>query len=112
MTTRLPSEEQLEQEVRELTDLLRTDATFADLREALATKGLSASDTILAGLVEGEDESRYGVVLTADRQCVLFESDPDGSLIRWEIVEDPSTLTTDFQAVGVGIAMQKEGQIS
>src|SRR5215471_5022536 len=107
-----PTQEQLEQEVKELTDLLRNDDTFADLRDILAAKGLSASQTLLAGLIEGEDESRYGVILTAERHCVLFETDPDDSLIRWEIIEDPDTLTTDFEAVGVGIAMQRGGEIS
>jgi hypothetical protein len=112
MTMRRPLEEQLRLEVMELTDLLRHAASFADLREAVAAKGLSASETILAGLIEGEDESRYGVLLTANQECVLFESASDGRLTRWEMIEQPEALTVDFEAVSVGIAMKRVGEIS
>jgi hypothetical protein len=105
-------EEQLQQEVRELTDLFRTDRSFQDLRAALAAKGLSASTTILAGLMEGEDESQYGVIVTADQECVRFECARDGRLTCWEVVEDPDGLTSDFGAVAVGIAMRAHGEIS
>jgi hypothetical protein len=112
MTVRRSREEQLQQEVRELTDLLRNADSFADLRDALAAKGVSAAETILAGLIEGEDESRYGVIVTANQECVRFESAPDGWLTRWEMIEHPDALTADFQAVAVGIAMKRGGEIS
>jgi len=107
-----PPEELLKQEVRELTDLLRHADSFADLRDALAARGSSASETILAGLIEGEDEGRYGVILTASQECVLFETAPDGSITRWEIIDKPNALTSDFQAVSVGISMMRSGEIS
>ena len=107
-----PRKEQLEQEVSELTDLLRNDETFADVRRALAARGLPASQTVLAGLIESEDESRYGVVLTGSQECVRFEIAPDGSLKRWETIDNLDVLTSDFQAVAVGIAMMTEGKIS
>ena len=43
---RYPPEELLQQEVRELTDLLRHADSFADLRDVLAARGASASETI------------------------------------------------------------------
>lgn len=104
-----PSEEMLQQEVRELTDLLRHAGSFADLRNALAARGSPASETILAGLIEGEDESRYGVILTASQECVRFETAPNGSLTTWEIIDEPNALTSDFQAVSVGISMVRRG---
>ena len=61
---KMPAEELLRQEVEELTDLMRHSPSFADFREALAEKGLTASQTVLAGLIEGEDESRCGVIFT------------------------------------------------
>jgi hypothetical protein len=73
MVAKRPPEELLQLEVRELTGLLRHDASFADLRDALASKGLPASVAILAGLIEGEDESRYGAVLTPGLECIVFE---------------------------------------
>jgi hypothetical protein len=73
MTARRPPEELLQQEVRELTDLLRHADSFADLRDVLAARGTPASETILAGLIESEDESRYGVILTAGQKCVRLK---------------------------------------
>ncbi len=112
MTMRRPREEELTQEVRELTDLLRNDASFADLRTALGAKGLSAAETILAGLIVGEDESQYGVFVTANQECVRFESAPNGWLTRWELIDHPAALTADFPAVSVGIAMKRGGDIA
>jgi hypothetical protein len=73
---------------------------------------LAASNAILVGLIEGEDESQYAVILTASQDCVRFETDPSGLLTRWEIIDDPDTLTSDFQAVSVGVSMMRSGQIS
>jgi hypothetical protein len=112
MASRLPSEELLEQEVRELTDLLRTEGSFARIRDVLAAKGMTASRTILAGLIDGEDGSQYGVILTASRECIVFEIAPDRSLVRWEIIDEPDDLASSFQAVSVGISMLRSGRIS
>jgi hypothetical protein len=112
MTSRLPPEELLEQEVRELTDLLRHEDSSANIRDVLAAKGLAASRTILAGLIDGMDGSRYGVVLTPSQECIVFEMAPDDSLVRWEIIYEPRSLTSDFQAVSIGISMLRSGQIS
>lgn len=57
-------------QVRELTDLLRQDDSMAGLRQVLTDKGLSPSATILAGLIDSEDNSEYGVILTADQRCL------------------------------------------
>jgi len=80
MAARLPPEELLQQEVRELTGMLRHDDSFADLRDALAVRGVSASETILAGLYESRDYSRTGVILTVSQECIWFDTAPDGSL--------------------------------
>lgn len=105
-------EELLRLEVRELTELLRHDGSFADLRGMLAAKGIAASAAILAGLIEGEDLSRHGVLLLAPGpECVVFETAADGSLIRWEVTGEPGTLASAFQAVPAGIAMVRAGQI-
>ena len=109
---RRPPEELLQQEVRELTDLLRNAGSFADLREALATRGLPASETVLAGFIAGEDESLYGVILTSNQECVRFEIAPNGSITEWELIDEPDALASDFKAVSVGIDMMKSGEIS
>ena len=112
MTGSGPSEELLRLEVRELTDLLRRHDSFAGFRNMLAAKGIPASVSVLAGLIEGEDERRFGVILTpAGQECALFETARDDSLIRWETIDDPRTLGYAFQAVLAGIAMVRAGQI-
>jgi hypothetical protein len=108
----MASLEQLQLEVRELTDLLRTDDAFADLREVLTAKGLSPSDTILAGLLDGEDESSYGVIITSDGECIRFETAPDSSLMTWDVIQDLDTLADDFRAPSVAMAMKRDGTIS
>lgn len=105
------TEELLRQEVEELTDLLRSDAAFADLRDVLTDRGLLPSETLLAGLIESEDESSYGVFLTVDLHCIRFETGPDGELTEWRNIDDLSALTKDFQAVAVAIAMRRAGEI-
>lgn len=108
MTARRPSEESLKQEVRELTDLLRNDSAFAEIRDMLIVKGLSVENTVLAGLIEGEGGDRYGAIITASTECIRFEIASNGVLVRWEMVRDPDELTSDFQAVSIGIAMKRD----
>jgi hypothetical protein len=112
MTSRLPAKELLELEVRELTDLLRHEDSCANIRDLLAAKGLDASRTILAGLIDGMDGGRYGVVLTPSRECIVFEMAPDDSLMRWDFVDEPGSLSCDFNAISIGISMLRSGQIS
>jgi hypothetical protein len=112
MTARPPSDELLRQEVCELTHLLRTDETFADLREVLAGRGLSASDTLLAGLIDGEDNSRYGVFVPAVGRLIPFECAPDGQVVLGEPVDDPAAWLMDFQAIEIAIAMKEAGVIA
>jgi hypothetical protein len=104
--------EELRQEVTELTDLMREDSDFADIRQILAARSLPPDDTLLAGLISGDDDSQYGVLITGAGQCVLFETDPRGSLIRWEDVDDIARLENDFAAVAVGVEMKRNGEIS
>jgi hypothetical protein len=112
MTARPPSDELLRQEVRELTDLLRTDDAFADLREVLTARGLSASGTLLAGLIDGEDNCRYGAFVTTAGEIIRFECAPDDRVVLWEQVDDPAAWLVDFQAIEIAVAMKEAGLIS
>jgi hypothetical protein len=76
MAARLPPEELLQLEVRELTDLLRHHESFAGFRDTLASKGIPASAAILAGLIESKDERRYGVILTPGQECIPVRDCP------------------------------------
>ncbi|SCL36239.1 hypothetical protein GA0070624_5498 [Micromonospora rhizosphaerae] len=106
------TEEELRLEVEELTDLLREDSDFADLRDLLAARGLRASDVLLAGFISGEDNSQYGVLIAADLQCIQFEINSARRLILWETIEDVGVLANDFAAVAIGMAMRRAGHLT
>ncbi|WP_132349138.1 hypothetical protein [Micromonospora sp. 15K316] len=112
MTSGSISGDELRLEVSELTALLRDDGDFSGIRDAVTSRGLSPADTVLAGLVSGEDGSQYGVLVVGAGECVLFEIDPHGSLIRWEVVGDISTLERDFDAIAVGVEMKLTGGLA
>ncbi|MFG2100952.1 hypothetical protein ACGFJ5_10145 [Micromonospora echinaurantiaca] len=106
------TETELRLEVSELTELLREDSDFADLRNLLAAHGLHESEVLLAGLIGGEDNSQYGVFITAGPQSLLFGIGPSNQLVRWEQIQDVDALAKDFPAVSVGIAMRRAGELA
>ena len=103
--------EKCRQEVIELTALMRDDSDFSDIREILASKHLLPANTLLAGLVSGEDDSQYGILIVDAGQCILFDINSDRSLIRWESVDDISVLERDFDAIAVGVEMKLNGEV-
>lgn len=106
------SNELLRQEVRELTTLLRVDDSFARLRSALISKGNDPANVVLAGLIESEEGDSYGVLIKPGLECIRFEAASDDSITVWDIVDDVSSLSHDFEAVSTAIEMIKSGQIS
>lgn len=107
-----PSEKLLRQEVEELTSLLRSSPSFAHLRRMLSSQGTDPFRIVLAGLIEGEDESSYGVIISRAAECIVFELSGDEVLQRWEAVDDPDQLSSDFEAVVVGVRMVRAGEIA
>ncbi len=99
------SSEALKRDVEEMTELLRTDDAFADLRAALTAHHMRLDECLLGGLIDGEDGSSYGVFVCRDGVCIVFEKVRSGEFIRWERVEDPDSLTSAFDAIYVAIAL-------
>lgn len=106
------SSELQRQEVYELTDLLRTDDSFARLRTALTSQGVDPAGVVLAGLIEGEEGDSYGVLVKPSQECIRFEAGPDDSITLWERVDDLDSLADSFTAVSMAIEMVKSGDIS
>jgi hypothetical protein len=101
----------LRQEVIELTDLMRNDSDFSDIREVVLAKGLPLNDTLLAGLIEGEEENRYGALVTSSGQCITFLIDSVGRLVEWNLIEDTSVLSDDFDAIAIGVQMKLDSEL-
>ena len=98
--------EVLKLEVEELTELLRSGETSSDLRALLAAHDMPLDDYLLGGLIDGEDDSRYGVFVGRDGACTVFDIAGDGELIRWERVDDPESFQRhSFPAINVAIAL-------
>ena len=100
-----PSFEALKRDVEEMTELLRSDDAFSDLRAALTAHHMRLDECLLGGLIDGEDESSFGVFVCRDGVCTVFEIVKSGECTRWERVDDPESLTSTFDAINVAIAL-------
>ena len=95
---------QLVQEVRELTDMFRTEDTFSDVRAMLLRQSISPEDVLLAGLIENADWYECGAVVLPDQRAFLFEREDSrtAAFDRAEFVP-PDSLTNRFPAILVAV---------
>ena len=96
----------LRQEVEELTQLLREDEAWQDLRTALQSKGLSSDRVILAGFMEDEDANEFGVIVTHTLETFEYQRNTSGDsnrFVTWRAVGDPRELLGTFPAVEYGL---------
>ena len=95
---------QLVQEVRELTDMFRTEDTFANVRAMLKRHSISPTDVLLAGLIESADWYECGAVVLPDQRAFLFEREDSRTetFDRAEFVP-PDSLTERFPAIIVAV---------
>ena len=95
---------QLVQEVRELTDMFRTEDTFANVRAMLQRHSISPTDVLLAGLIESADWYECGAVVLPDQRAFLFECEDSRTetFDRAEFVP-PDSLTERFPAILVAV---------
>jgi hypothetical protein len=68
-----------QQEVEELTEFVRNDEGWADLRNILIEKQFDIPNTWLAAFAEDEDEMEYGVLVTREKKVFEYSrSTADG----------------------------------
>ena len=60
------------QEILELTELLRYDEEWEDLRDILTKKGFALSQIALVSFMEDEEENEYGVIVTKDMRVTEY----------------------------------------
>lgn len=59
------------EEILELTELLRNDEEWTDIREILIKKGFDLNKIVLVSFMEDELENEYGVIVTND--MIIYE---------------------------------------
>jgi len=66
-------EKLLIQEVDELTEMLRRDNEWEDLRSMIAGQGLDPQALLLAGYYEGEEGQEYACFITSGGKIIEYE---------------------------------------
>lgn len=100
----------LRQEVEELTELLREDPAWEDLRRALREKDVAPENLVLAGFFEDEDEHEFGAIVTAAGRIFQFQrSSAAGSsgFLEWVERNNPEVLLDTFPAVVEALSIVK-----
>jgi hypothetical protein len=57
------------------------------------------------GLIESEEEMIYGVFVNRAGECTIFELLRDGQGVRWDRVEEPSSLAGEYPASNVVVSI-------
>ena len=102
------------QDVKNLTELLRTDRAWNDLRLALAKKGLPAEEVLLAGFFEDEVGHEFGAIVTPDLKVIEFRRSTKtaaGRFTKWTRVRNVRKLAEEmFPAVECGVEMARQAR--
>lgn len=65
--------ELLKEEVLELTQLLRNEDDWSDLRDILLKKEFKLEEIALVSFMEDEEENEYGVIVTKNKNVMEYE---------------------------------------
>ena len=65
-------EELYKQEILELTELLKEDEGWEDLRNVLVLKGFDLTQILLVSFMEDEEENEYGVIVTKELRVIEY----------------------------------------
>jgi hypothetical protein len=99
--------ELLRQEIEELTDLLRNDETWQNLRTILRAKGFDPQTTLLVSFMEDDDDQELGVLVTAAGRVIEYQrsttSDDPATFAGVDITDDLERLE-DYPQVAIALA--------
>lgn len=97
----------LRQEIEELTDMLRNDETWANLRTILRAKGFDPQTTLLVSFMEDDEDREFGVLVTADGRVLEYQrdtaTDDAASFEATDITNVPGRLE-DYPQVPIALA--------
>ena len=104
------------QEVLELTELLRNDEDWQDLRNILTRNGFNISRIALVSFMEDDEENEYGVIVTKDikiseysRSTQNGKNSEDNFIIK-DITNEKDKIDK-YPQISVAIDMIKSKQI-
>lgn len=105
-----------QQEVEELTEFVRTDDDWADLRNILIEKQFNIPDTLLVAFAEDEGEMEYGVLVTRGKKVFEYSrSTADGrnnaSNFKTSELTDLNNAFDKHPQVKIAFKMIEEGSI-
>jgi len=92
------SKELYKEEVKELTELLRTE--WQDIQSIVKNLNLDVSKTCLLGFIESEDDTESGLFYTEKKSLIRFErrlTDLDVKIVTKESIENefPQVIVLD-----------------
>jgi hypothetical protein len=61
------------EDIEEWTEMLRSNASWSDLRDQLAARGADPSSVLLAAFMESEDCEQFGAVVIPGRRVLAFK---------------------------------------
>ena len=104
----------LRQEVQELTDLLRRDPDWEDLRATLKSQDLRPIDVLLISFSEDETGGEHGAfVRVRDRTVFEFQRSTDSSVrgvfLLWRALEPGTKVIREYPQLVEALRMLDEG---
>lgn len=102
------------QEVEELTDFVRSDANWTDLRGILIEKGFNPFDILLVSFIEDENEMEYGIIVKNDKKVFEYSrstAEGKNNINYFEILEitDNNDVIVQYPQIEVAFKMIDEG---
>ena len=104
------------EEILELTELLRDDEEWTDIREILIKKGFDLHKIVLVSFMEDEVENEYGVIITNDMIIYEYErstqrgKNPMDSFKIKDITDDKNE-RDNYPQISVAINMIKNKEL-
>lgn len=103
------------QEISELTELLREDEDWEDLRSILRLKGFDYNHILLVSFIEDEEENEYGVVVTCDLNVFEYSRSTKDGIDIFNSIKINDITNTDkldkYPQVSIAIDMINSGEI-
>jgi hypothetical protein len=100
--------DELNNEIDELTSMLRNAPSLSELRLALFNKGLNPATTQLASFVEDEELKEYGVVVSDNGEIFEFVRDngtcPATEFVTWVHLQNiSSSLAAAYPTIPIAL---------